>query len=126
MSEVARLRICEGIRLDYRHLDELGATLGLSEAERLVGVTFDELGEVLGDVGAAYRAGDVRAVVARVRGLAEQCERVGLAKVGAVSRAVVATGEAADAAAFAATVARLIRLVETSLTAACEAPDMVV
>ncbi len=89
-------------------------------------IVFDELGEALGDIDAAYRAGDVERIVARVESLAEPCERIGLSALSASARAVVATGRAGDAAAFAATVARLIRLVEGSLTAACEAPDMIV
>ncbi len=120
------MKIHEFVRLDQSHLDALSASVGRAEAERLVGLTFDELGEALGEIDAAYRAGDVRRVVARVAPLARSCERIGLTSLAAASSAVVATGEAADSAAFAATVARLIRLVEGSLTAVCEAPDMIV
>ena len=126
MCEFARLKIHEIARVNQTLLDELTREMGMANAERFIGHLFDELGEALGDIDAAYRAGDVERIVARVEPLAEPCERIGLSALSASARAVVATGRAGDAAAFAATVARLIRLVEGSLTAACEAPDMIV
>jgi hypothetical protein len=125
VCQFARLKISETDRLDVDHLEGLAAALGRGEAERLVGVTYDEMAEALGDVDAAYRAGDVTRIVARVAELIDPCEAIGLGRIAGACRAVVATGEAADAAGFAATVARLIRLIEGSLSAVFEVSDMI-
>lgn len=121
---MARLAVHEPVRLDRRRIEALSTELGACEAERLVRATFDELGEALGDLDGALRAGDAAAIVARLPGLAERCEQVGLPSVAAAAASVAETAARGDGAAFAATATRLVRLIEGSLTAACETPDM--
>lgn len=125
MGQVARLTIHETVRPEGGAIEALSAEMGRLGATRLLGVVFDELGEALGDLDAAYRAGDRARIAARVAPLVAPCERVGLTRIAAVARDLVALGEDDGAVVgFFSVAARLIRLTEGCLTEACAAPDM--
>ena len=126
MCEVKSMRRSEVVHLDHDRIDDLVALMADLDGAQTVGLTFDEMGEALASLTAAWRRGDAAQVADCAYELIAPMGAAGLKLLQRVASDVVWTGATGDAAAFAATVDRLVRLLEGALTAACSTPDVVV
>ena len=122
---VTRLRRGRVSRLDQDRIDDLVEMLCDLESARQKGLILDELGEALAVLSSAWRAGDVARVLDWALAIEATEGDMGRGLLQRVAADVVATGRSADAAAFAATFDRLMRLLEGALSAACSVPDAV-
>lgn len=123
---VTRLRQGRVSRLDQDRIDDLVELLCDLEGARQQGLILDELGEALAVLSSAWRVGDVDRILDWTRAIEATGDEMGRGLLQRVAADVVATGSSGDAAAFAATFDRLMRLIEGALSAACSAPDAVV
>ena len=120
------MRRSEVVRLNQDGIDDLVVLMADLDGARTVGVTFDEMGEALASLTAAWRRGDAGQVADSAYELIAPMGEAGLELLQRVASDVVRTGAGDDPAAFAATFDRLVRLLEGALTAACSTPDLVV
>lgn len=126
MPVLAVLRHEEGVRLDPDRLVALYSELGESGAERVIFRAMEELAARLSEM--LKHADDGRAdrLIRSARLLAKVADQVGMATLARVASDVVASAETADGTAQAATLARLIRIGERSLTAIWDLRDMTI
>jgi len=120
MSRVARLFINEDVTVDHDRLSGLVDHLGRTKAGDVLARAMDELAERLTQLEFAWAGGDVDDVVRRARGLGGIAEQMGMGNLSKVARDVQNTGLAGDSAALAATVARLLRMGEGSMSVVCD------
>jgi hypothetical protein len=113
-------------RLDQDRIDDLVELLCDLESARRGGMTLDDLGETLAAMSSAWRAGDITRVLDWAKAIVATGEQMGRGLLQRVAADVIQTGESGDAAAFAATFDRLMRLIEGALSAECCIPDAVV
>jgi len=114
----------EGVRLDTDKLEVLYQDLGGAEADRVVCRAIEELAQRLSQVEHSFYNGDRSQVMKGVRSVPAIAEQIGMASLARVGRDVLACHERRDEPAFAATLARLIRLGDRSLSAVWELQDM--
>lgn len=119
MGEVASLELYEVLKVDRKRLESLVTLLGDKAAERAVLCALDELGEALAEIEAAWRARDVRRILARAETLQTLSAELGMADLARVAGDVLATGRRGDPEGFASTVGRFARLIESALRLAC-------
>lgn len=122
---VTRLRRGRVSRLDQDRIDDLVELLCDLESARQEGMILDELGEALGVLSSAWRAGDAARVIEWAAAIEATGGDLGRGLLQRVAADVVATGRSGDSAAFSATFDRLMRLIEGALSAACSVPDAV-
>lgn len=123
---VSELKLAEQVFLDTERLDEICARLGEGGAETAICTAMEELAELLQLAGGLRRAGQVDVLgktAAEVKQLAICIGMPGLARVSDDVRSLCA---GSDAAALAATVARMRRLGEQSLLAMWDQQDLTV
>lgn len=124
MVEAVNLHPDESVRLNPSRLTELFVQLGNRGAEDVVCRAMEELAVRLADIEASYWKGDFTKVSKGSRGLIAIAEQIGLNGLAQVARHVSATSSRDDATAIAATVSRLVRMGDKSLTAVWDAQDM--
>lgn len=114
---LAVLRHEEGIRLNPDPLVALYSDLGEGAAERVLCRALDDLGGKLSDILRHADVGRGPLVARSARHLCEAAEQIGMATLARVAEDVLRTTEAGDHAGQAATLARLVRIVERSVCA---------
>jgi hypothetical protein len=124
MVEAVNLRPDESVRLNPSRLTELFVQLGNRGAEDVVCRAMEELAVRLAEIEAAYWQGEFVKVSKGARGLIAIAEQIGLNGLSQVARHVTATASREDSTAIAATVSRLVRIGDKSLTAVWDARDM--
>lgn len=117
MAQLTRLRPDEPVLLERGRLAELYASAGEFQAEEIICRAMEELALRLALMERAYSARELPAVAKCARGLVAIADQVGMAKLAAVARDVASCAEHGDAAALGATLARLMRISDRSLTA---------
>ncbi len=122
---VTRLRRGRVARLDQDRIDDLVELLCDLESARQKGLFLDELGDALAVLSSAWRVGDIPRVLEWARSIQRTEAEMGRGLIQRVAADVIATAGSNDAAALAATLERLMRLIEGALAAACSAPDAV-
>ena len=120
MSRVEQLFINEDFTVDHDRLSGLVDHLGHTKAGDVLARAMDELSDRLAQLERAWMDGDVEDVVRRARGLGGIAEQMGMGNLSKVARDAQNTGLAGDGAALAATVARLLRMGEGSMSVVCE------
>ena len=120
MSRVERLFISEDVTVDHDRLSGLVEHLGQTKAGDVLARAMEELSERLTNLENSWATGDVDGVVRRARGLGGIAEQIGMGNLSKVARDVQNTGLAGDGAALAATVARLLRMGEGSMSVVCD------
>ncbi len=111
------MKFDEAVRFEPRKLADLYRTLGEIGAENVLCDTMEELTIQLVRIeklGRRARFDDVREIAERI---APKAEQIGLSGLGGVARAVADCVRNGDLAGFAATLARLSRMGDKSLTA---------
>lgn len=122
--EAVDLRPEESVRLNPNRLTELFVQLGNRGAEGVVCRAMEELAVRLADIETAYWQGEFVKVAKGARGLIAIAEQIGLNGLSQVARHVVVTAAQDDPTAISATVARLVRIGDRSLSAVWDAQDM--
>lgn len=121
---VSQLRPFEAVSLDTELLDEMCARLGYQKAEAAISSAMEDIAVLLQYSGTLIKAGDLeslRMTARQIEGLAKRTGMVALARVGSDVHGLC---HGADAAALAATVARMRRLGEQSLIAIWDREDL--
>lgn len=124
MTAVFRLQHEESVRLDRSQLEVLYQSLGPIGADKVVNQALEDIAEALSRVPKEYRAGRLEAVQGRMRGLVAVAQQVGMTTLARVARDVLELSSGYDAPAFAAAIARLERIGETSLVAVWDLQDL--
>ena len=124
MEQVTLLKQDETVRLDSDRLGELYAQLGEAGAEDVVCRAMEELAARLAYAERMYRLGHHADLRKSVRSLAAIADQVGMFTLARVARNVIGCVDTGDAIALAATLARLLRIGERSLTAGWDLQDL--
>ena len=115
-----KLTPVEKVRLDNIQLVELYDRLGPIAAEDFISTTMEDLAVQLAKLGRAYHADQFTEVRQVAKQICDLADRIGMQIVAHVAADVAELSVRNDGAAFAATVARLERVGETSLMAVWE------
>ena len=126
VSLLAVLRHEEGVRLNPDPLVALYSELGESGAERVICRAMEELAARLSDMMRHADEGGSDALVRSARLLGKVADQIGMATLAQVAMDVVRTTEAGDLTSQAATLARLVRIGDRSLTAVWDLHDMTI
>lgn len=115
MNQVTLLKPDERVRLDPDRLDALFAELGDTGAEDIVCRALEELAARLGHAEKCHREGRIADMRKSSRSLIAIADQIGTALLARVAGDVIASIDAEDRIALAATFARLLRIGERSL-----------
>jgi hypothetical protein len=124
LSDIAKLRHYEPARLDRIRLEQLIVEHGEPGAERLVGRTLDNIALRLNRCERAWRGSEDRRVCEAAEELAIYAEHIGLVSLERVALDVAAAAAVGDHVALGATLARLVRIGESSLMSAWDLTDL--
>ncbi|MDV7144056.1 hypothetical protein R3X27_15310 [Tropicimonas sp. TH_r6] len=113
----------EQVRLDPDSLESLYAELGPAGAENVVCRAMEELALRLADLAALHRTGQLDELTRVARSLIAISSQVGLASFARVARDVADCAEGDDPIALGATLCRLERIGDRSLTAVWDLQD---
>lgn len=123
MAQFSTLIHEEPIRLDPDSLESLYAQLGPAGAENVVCRAMEELALRLADLATLHRAGRLPELSRVARSLIAIAEQVGLEGFARVAGDVAQCANAADTVALGATICRLERIGDRSLTAVWDMQD---
>lgn len=126
MSVLAVLRHEEGVRLDPDPLVALYSELGENGAERVICRAMEELTSRLSEMMRHADEGQIEPLIRSARLLGKVADQIGMATLARVATDVVRTTEAGDLTSQAATLARLARIGDRSLTAVWDLRDMTI
>ncbi|MFD3190762.1 hypothetical protein ACFMPD_10870 [Sedimentitalea sp. HM32M-2] len=124
MNHVTTLVPAETVRLDRDQLNALYLQLGQSGAEDVVCRAIEELAVRLSHCERLWRQRDDPALRKCARSLIAIAEQIGMNTLARVANDVTITTDSGDTAATAATLFRLIRIGERSLTAVWDLQDL--
>lgn len=116
MNKVSVLDVEEEINVDQRRLEEIVAELGESAAQNLIIAALEHLAEALRQALRAAHRGDFAQLVSHVDHLSRLAWQVGLVSLAGVAVDVGRCTESGDMQGLAATLARLERVANRSLT----------
>jgi len=123
-AEVSGLRHDEGVRLDPDRLGALYAELGHASAESVVCRAMEELAVRITDMQRFLATGEHDALYRSGRLLAKVADQIGMTSLARVATDVCLCAERGDGAALGATMARLVRIGDRSLTAVWDLQDL--
>lgn len=126
MAKLAVLRHEEGVRLDPDRLVALYADLGEAGAEQVMCRAMEELAQRLTEIQRFVDEGNVAGMTRSARLLIKAAERIGMLTFARVARDLLRTTEAADGVAQAATLARLVRIGDRSVSAVWDLRDLTI
>ncbi|MBY6050017.1 hypothetical protein KUV47_19095 [Vannielia litorea] len=124
MAQVSVLQVEDEVRLDPDRLGSLYYQLGDQGAEDVVCRAMEELAVRLADVDAHFRAQDWDGVARLARGLIAIAEQIGMVGLARVAGDVARSARALDFPAISATLARLGRIADRSLTEVWDTQDL--
>ncbi|MBK5947173.1 hypothetical protein CCR83_12165 [Rhodobacter veldkampii DSM 11550] len=124
MADISDLRHEEGVRLDADRLVALYAKLGEAEAERVICAAMEALAVQLSVVQRAAAEGAQDTLVQGLLKLAGLAAQVGMTSLARVAGDVVGCAMTGDGPAQAATLARLVRIGDRSLTEVWDLQDV--
>jgi hypothetical protein len=121
---VTRLRPAEPVRLERKRLQAIYSSLGPVEAEEIICRAMEELALRLAMIDKAHAARERDALAKGARGIVAIADQVGMCALARVAGDVAICAERRDATALAATLARLLRVSDRSLTAVWDVTDL--
>ncbi|MDX5402662.1 MAG: hypothetical protein LPK02_10775 [Rhodobacterales bacterium] len=124
VEQVVMLMQDERVRLDHDRLGELYAQLGESGAEDVVCRAMEELAARLAQAARMYRQGQRGDLRKSARSIAAIADQIGMLMLARVARDVTTCIDLDDSVGLAATLARLLRIGERSLTAVWDLKDL--
>lgn len=110
------LAVQEPVRVDARRLSEIVDELGETAAHDVICVALEQLAQALSEARQAAMTGDMAELTARAEMLSRLAWQVGLTTLAGVAVDVAACAERRDGISLAATLARLMRTGNRSLT----------
>lgn len=110
------LAMHEAVLVDTRRLGEIFDELGETAAQNIICAALEQLAAALADTREAAMEGDTARLAERAEMLSRLAWQVGLTSLAGVAIDVVACAERRDATGLAATLARLMRIGNRSLT----------
>lgn len=116
----------EVVRMDPMAVDALHAQMGEAAAEGVIGRAMEELANRLSLIERCYYQRETDALRTSTEGLIGMCEQIGLPLLAQVAGDVCHCIDGGDDPALAATVARLVRLGDRSLTVVWDIPGMTI
>lgn len=119
-----RLKPDEHVRLERRRLDALYDSMGERQAEEIICRAMEELAMRLALIERAHASADLPAVTKGARGVAAIAAQVGMVRLAEVAIDVARCADRRDAPALGATLARLMRIGDRSLTAVWDTADL--
>ena len=126
MDQVLKIRLNETVRVDQDQLGALYAQLGEAAAEDVVCRAMEELALRLSHCSRLHSAGHWDDLRKCARSLIAISEQIGMLVLARVAEDVLETLDARDGPAIAATLARLLRIGEQSLTAIWDIQDITI
>jgi hypothetical protein len=124
MAQLTRLRPDEMVLLERDRLAALYASVGQAQAEEIICRAMEELAVRLALMERAYAAGEFMALAKGARGLVAIARQVGMTSLADVANDVSACAARRDGPALGATLARLMRISDRSLTAVWDSADL--
>lgn len=124
MEEVSRLVLREPVTVDPDRLVELCVSMGECQAEAMVTTAIEELARGMVEVEAAYRAQNMDALSQRADILVKTARHIGMTSFAQVADDVLSCAQGREAIALSATLTRLRRIADRSLTAMWEMQDI--
>ena len=124
--QVSEMRLEEPVYLDGDRLEEICQQLGYSGGETAICAAMEDLAALLHHAAKLWRAGDVDTLELAARQVAAVSDRIGMVGLSRVAGSVIELAGGDDAAALAATVARMWRLGERSLLAIWDREDLMI
>lgn len=126
MNHVLKIRVSEKVYVDQDRLTALYSELGEAGAEDVICRAMEELASRLSHCSRMYRAEDWENLRKCVRSLIAISDQIGMVVLSRVCRDVIHTIDSGDQSATAATLTRLLRLGEQSLTAIWDLQDITI
>ena len=123
MTFFAKLSHDEPVRLDAECLESLYSELGPTGAENVVCRAMEELALRLADVTTLHHGGDWTELARVARSMGAIARQVGLSSVARVANDVAKCAQAGDPIALGATICRLERIADRSLTIVWDIQD---
>lgn len=117
VERVVTLMQDEKVRLDQDRLGELYAQLGEAGAEDVVCRAMEELAARLTQAARMYRHGQITDLRKSARSIAAISDQIGMLMLARVARDIMICIDLGDSIGLAATLGRLMRIGESSLTA---------
>lgn len=117
MSDVVNIRLAEKIQLDQVRLDGLYAQLGAAGAETVVCRAMEELAIRMAECEVLWRDNSTVQLRKHARSLIAISDQIGMHLLAQVAADVTASLDARDQVAVAATLSRMLRIGERSLSA---------
>jgi hypothetical protein len=125
-KNVTKLRLVEAVQVDQDRLGALYSDMDAANAEEVVCRAMEELALRMAQCERQYRAGDLAALRKSSRSLIAISDQIGMTVLADVARAVGDCTESGDQVALAATLGRLMRTGEGSLTAIWDLQDVTI
>ena len=116
MGNLMVLAVKEPVHVDARRLSEIVDELGETAAQDVICVALEQLAQALADARQAAMAGDMATLTAGAEMLSRLAWQVGLTSLAGVAVDVAACAERRDGIGLSATLARLMRIGNRSLT----------
>ncbi|WP_246026598.1 hypothetical protein [Paracoccus luteus] len=116
MGNLAVLTLDEAVRLDAGRMGDIVDELGETAAQNVIGVALEQLAHALAEARRAAMAGEMARLVAQADLLSRLAWQMGLVSLAGVAVDVGACADRRDATALGATLARLMRVGNRSLT----------
>lgn len=124
MNDVVNIRLSEQIQLDQVRLGTLYAQLGETGAESVVCRAMEELAVRMAQCDKFWRAREVAKLRKHARSLIAIADQIGMHRLAQVAGDVTANIDAEDEVAVAATLSRMLRIGERSLSAIWTMEDL--
>ncbi len=126
MSKVTQLRLSEHVQVNYDRLDALYSEMDPVNAEDVVCRAMEELALRMAHCDRLYRAGDLSGLGKSSKSLIAIADQIGMDVMSRVARDVTACANDGNPVALSATMGRLMRTGEGSLTAIWELQDITI
>ncbi|MFL4469594.1 hypothetical protein ACERZ8_06835 [Tateyamaria armeniaca] len=126
MSNITQLRLSEHVQVDHDRLDSLYSEMDHAAAEDMVCRAMEELALRMAHCDRLYRAADFDELRKSSRSLVAIADQIGMTMMARVARDVADCAGPQDPVALAATLSRLMRTGEESLTAIWDLQDVTI
>lgn len=126
MSNVTRLRLSEHVQVDHDRLDALYSEMDHNAAENVVCRAMEELAVRMAHCDRLYRSADLEGLHKAARSLIAIADQIGMGVMARVAGDVAICAKTGNAVALAATMSRLMRTGEESLTAIWDLQDVTI
>ncbi len=124
MGNIVNLRLQEPVRLDQDQLEMLVLQMGPQGADQLVNHAMEELAVLMARLERHHGDGALEDVAKGVAALIDIAQKIGMTALARVGQDVLSLLGSNDGAAYCATLARLVRIGESSLVAVWDLQDM--